>query len=461
VAGAYWGVDLLVALYGDSLQRADQIGLNGTVMGFAVMVSLAVGVLVGLVPLGRSRPGELQDSLKEGGRGSSAQGSRLGRVLVMAEAALAVLIVAGAGLLTNSLWHMQQVELGVSDTDRVLTFNVSLPEAKYGDAATVNDFFDRLAAEIRPVAGVEAVGLVNWLPLLGGYSTHVSVYGDPDRVARFVSYRSVSPGYFEAIGTPLLAGRWLTASEFADSASNSILINETLARQLFQGEDPLGQALGPRWKPEGIVVGVVGDIVGGRPTRPAAPAFYYPMVSESELFRSVVVKAAGDPYTLLPTLRQIVQRMDPEVPIFEVRTLEEIARARLGASRFAQSLFGVFAALALLLGAVGIYGVMSFAVSRRAKELGVRLALGASRRSVLCMVLAQGARLTVPGVFVGLVAALASSRLMESILFEVSPLDPLTYVGVALVLAVVSTGASYLPAYRATRLDPIKSLREE
>ena len=173
------------------------------------------------------------------------------------------------------------------------------------------------------------------------------------------------------------------------------------------------------------------------------------------------MKAAGDPFAVLPTLRQIVRRMDPEVPIFQVRTLEEIARQRLGMGRFAQSLFGVFAALALLLGAVGIYGVMSFAVSRRAREFGVRLALGASRSSVLRLVLGQGARLTIPGVSVGLVAALASARLLESLLFEVSPLDPVTYVTVALVLAVVSTGASSLPAYRATRLDPITSLREE
>jgi len=381
----------------------------------------------------------------------------------MAEVALAVLIVAAAGLLTNSLWQMQQVELGVSDVDRVLTFNLSLPRAKYADAAAVNEFYDRLTVEIEPVAGVEAVGLVNELPLLGGVSfTNFPVFGDPERVAHFVSFRTVSPGYFEAIGTPLLAGRWLSASEFADSATNAALINETLARELFQGEDPLGQLVGPAWTQGGLlVVGVVGDIVGGRPTYPAPPAIYLPAVTFPRLSRSIVVKSLGDPLTLLPTLRQIVRRMDPEVPIFQVRTLEEIARQRLGTGRFAQSLFGVFAALALLLGAVGIYGVMSFAVSRRAREFGIRLALGASRGSVLRLVLGQGARLTIPGVFVGLAAALGSARLMESILFEVSPLDPLTYVAVALVLGMVSLGASYLPAYRATRLDPITSLREE
>ncbi|MCK5652903.1 MAG: FtsX-like permease family protein, partial [Gemmatimonadetes bacterium] len=282
------------------------------------------------------------------------------------------------------------------------------------------------------------------------------------RVAHFVSMRSVTPGYFDAVGVPLLAGRWLDASEFADENMSSILINETLARQLFQGADPLGQLVGPDWTEEGLrVVGVVGDIVGGSATRPAPPAFYFPLLTDPGRNMSVLVKAAGDPYALLPTLRQIVRRADAEVPIFQVRTLAEIARARLGTRRFAQSLFGVFAALALLLGAVGIYGVMSFAVARRSKELGVRLALGASRGSVLRLVLHQGAKLTLPGVVIGLVLALASGRFLGSFLYEVSALDPLTYGVVAIVLAFVSMAATYLPAYRATRLDPITSLRNE
>ena len=463
VAGAYWGVDLLVALYGGSLQRADQIALNGTTLGLALVVSLVVGLLVGLVPLLRSRPDDLQDSLKEGARGSTAQGSRLGRALVMAEIALAVLIVAGAGLLTNSLWQMQQVELGVSDVDQVLTFSFSLPGAKYQDNTAINGFHDRLITELEPVPGVQAVGLVNRLPLLGGTNlTNFPVFGDPERVSHFVSIRSVSPGYLEAVGTPLLAGRWLDASEFADSQMNSVLINETLARDLFEGEDPLGQLVGPDWTEGGLlVVGVVGDIVGSSPTRPAPPAFYFPMAADAELQTSVVVRTAGDPYAVLPTIRQIARRLDPEVPVFAVRTLGEIARASVGTARFAQSLFGVFAALALLLGAVGIYGVMSFAVSRRAKELGVRLALGASRGSVLRLVLGQGARITLPGVAIGLLIALAAGRLLGNLLYEVSPLDPLTYGAVALLLAFVSVGASYVPAYRAMRLDPIKSLREE
>ncbi|MFC1660983.1 ABC transporter permease [Gemmatimonadota bacterium] len=463
MVAARWGVDVLVALYGGSLQRADQIALNGTALAFGLAVSLGVGLLVGLVPLIRTRSKDLHGSLKEGARGSSARGSRLGRGLVMAEVALAVVIVVGAGLLTNSLWRLQQVELGVEDVDRVLTFQISLPSVKYPEGPDIRGFFDPLLLDLERVSGVQAVGLVNRLPLLGGSNvTNFPVFGDPERVAHFVSMRSVTPGYFDAVGVPLLAGRWLDVSEFADENINSILINETLSRQLFGGEDPLGKLVGPDWTEDGLeVVGVVGDIVGGSPTRPAPPAIYYPLATDTDRELSVLVKTAGDPMALLPIIQQAVKRLDPEVPIFQVRTLEEIARARLGTRRFAMSLFGVFAGLALLLGAVGIYGVMSFAVAQRARELGVRIALGASRGSVMRLVLSQGARLTFPGVIIGLLLALASGRVLGSLLFEVSALDPLTYGAVAVVLALVSMAATGVPAFRATRVDPIASIRDE
>jgi predicted permease len=447
---AYGGVDLLVSLYGSSLQRADQISLNGTALGFSLVMSLGVGVLVGFVPLFRTRSEYLQDSLKDGARGASGRGSRLGSGLVVAEVALAVLIVVGAGLLANSVWRLQQVELGVEDEERVLTFQLALPEAKYEEPAAL-------------MPGVEAVGLVNRLPLLGGYNvTNFPVFGDPERVAHFVSIRSVTPGYFDAIGLPLVAGRWLDATEFVEENLDPILVNETLARQLFGTEDPLGQRAGPGWTEDGLrIVGVVGDIVGGNPTRPAPPAFYFPRRADPNRNMSAVIKASGDPYVLLPSIRQSVARLDAEVPIFQVRTLEEIAQARLGTRRFAMSLFGVFAGLALLLGAVGIYGVMSFSVAQRSRDLGVRLALGASRASLLRLVMRQGARLTLPGVVVGLLLATASARVLGSLLYEVSALDPVTYGIVVVVLGFVAVAATGLPAYRATRVDPITSIRAE
>jgi predicted permease len=460
---AYWGVDLLVALYGDALRRPDQISLSGTVLAFTLLTSLAVGALVGLIPMARARPLDLRDSLKEGARGASGRGSRVGRALVMAEVSLAVLLVVGAGLLTNSLWRLQRVELGVAEPDRVLTFRVALPAAKYEAPEEMTAFFDALVDEVGRLPGVQAAGLVNRLPLLGGYNTtNFPAVGEPDRVAHFVSIRSVTPGYFDAVGLPLVAGRWLDATEFADEDVVSILINETLARQLFGTEDPLGRMVGPGWVEGGLrVVGVVGDLAGGDPTRPPPPAFYFPRVANPNRNMSALVRSAGDPYSLLTAIRRTVATLDPEIPVFGEATLEEIARDRLGTRRFAMSLFGVFAALALVLGAVGIYGVMSVSVSQRNRELGVRLALGATRGSVLRLVLGQGLRVTFPGVLLGLGLSLFAARVLGSLLYEVSPLDPLTYGVVAMTLTLVAVAATGLPAYRATRVDPNVSMRSE
>ena len=240
-----------------------------------------------------------------------------------------------------------------------------------------------------------------------------------------------------------------------------MLINETLARQLFAGEDPIGQRIG-EWVEGGmLVVGVVGDVMGGGPTRPTPPAFYFP----ARLFGGVreaaaIVRTAGDPEALIPNLRLAVERLDPQLPVYSIRTMKEVAMQRMGSRRFAMSLFGVFAGLALLLGAVGIYGVMSFSVAQRSQELGVRLALGADRRSVFVLVLSRAALLTVPGIVVGLMLALASARVLSGLLYEVGAQDPATYVLVSLVLLLVAAGASYLPAYRATRVNPVQSMRD-
>jgi putative ABC transport system permease protein len=249
----------------------------------------------------------------------------------------------------------------------------------------------------------------------------------------------------------------------SDHDVGPVLINETLARQIFAGENPLGQRVDPGWNEEGLhVVGVVGDIMGGDPTRPPPPAFYFPIaVSVDNAMGLIVRTSMSDPLDVLPTVRQSVTRLDSEVPVFQVRSLEEVARSRLGTRRFAMSLFGVFAVLALVLGAIGVYGVMSFAVTQRVRELGVRLALGASRGSVLRMVLRQGMRLTLPGVIIGVVLSLGASRALRGLLFNVSELDPSTYVGVAILLAVVSVVASSIPAYRATRVDPLTSIQNE
>jgi predicted permease len=461
VAAAMGGTRLLVALYGGSLARADQIDLNGAVLAFSLAVSLFVGLAVGLVPLLRAQPERLYGSLKDGARGSSLRGSRLGRSLVTTEVALALVIVAGAALLMNSMWKLQEVDLGMAEVDQLMTFQVSLPDAKYPEDEQVVAFFRTLSRDLESIPGVEAMGFVNRLPLLGGWNTRLSVWGDPERQANFVSIRPVTSGYFEALGVPLISGRWLDETEFADGAA-STLINETLARRLFAGEDPVGQRVGD-WVDGGLlIVGVVGDVMGGGPTRPAPPAFYFPFAAFGGVRSSAaIVKTAGDPQALIPNLRRAVERLDSDLPVYGIRTMREVAATRSGGRRFAMSIFGVFAGLALLLGAVGIYGVMSFSVAQRSTEMGVRLALGAGRSSVMRMVMSEGVRLVGPGIAIGLGLALASARLLGSLLFEVSAVDPLTYLSVAFVLAVVALVAICVPALRAMRVDPLASIRNE
>ena len=471
VIAAYWGVDLLVALYGGMLARPDRIGLDGAVLAFTLVTTVGVGVLVGLVPLLRVREGELQEHLRDGARGASGRGSRIGRILVVTEVALAVVVVAGAGLLASSVWRLQQVDLGVHEPGRVMTFTLALPAHSYPNAAAIGSFVDGMDRRIGEIPGVRAVGFVNRLPLLGGDNTTVTPFGDDTRRADFTSIRLITAGYFEAVGVPLVAGRWPTADEFRGTTS-SVVINETLARELFPGEDPLGRRIGFT---EGglVVVGVCGDLAGGNPDRATPGAFYVPLRSILRLWAGegrgpgdywsigALVRTTGDPRALVPALRAAVKADDPQLPLADVRTLEDIAVERLGARRLALSLFGVFAALALALGAIGIYGVMSYGVAQRSRELGMRLALGASRGSVLRMVLAQGAVLVVPGLLVGLAAAMGSARVLGDLLYEVSPLDPWTYALVAAVLATVSAAATWIPAWRATRLDPAESLRGE
>jgi putative ABC transport system permease protein len=472
VLTAYWGSDLLVSIWGGFLARSDGIRIDLGVLGFAFGTTLVVGLLVGSVPVLRMRQGELVGYLKEGDRGSSGRDGLTGRALVITEIALALLVVAGTALLANSMWRLQRRELGVSSTERVMTFTMSLPAASYPDATRIGLLVDELESKLRAIPGVEAVGFVNRLPLLGGDNTTVSAYGEPDREANFVSVRFVTRGYLEATGARLLAGRRLEEADF-DGRSTSALINATLARQLFGDADPLGRRIDTHFAEGGITVaGVIGDIAGGRVDEPAPAAFYLPLPTVLRLWASrprrsgdywglsALVKTSGDPGFMAPALRAAVAELDRQLPINQLRTLAEIAANRLGTRRFALSLFGVFAGLALILGAVGIYGVMSYGVARRSRELGMRMALGASRGSVQRMVLGQCVRLTVPGVAIGVALALAFAGVLRGLLYEVSPLDPWTYLCVATILALVSLVAAWLPARRASRVDPLVSLRD-
>jgi ABC-type antimicrobial peptide transport system permease subunit len=313
--------------------------------------------------------------------------------------------------------------------------------------------------DFETLPGVEAVATVNRLPLLGGASSHISVYGEPERIARFVSIRTITAQYFDAVGVPLISGRWFADLEYQHGTS-SIIINRMLARQLFADENPLGQVLDVE---EGgsEVIGIVGDIMGGIPDHPAPPAIFIPAGRGTSRTRSVLVKTAGDPRSLITAIRATVEEQDSQIPIFGIQTLQDIALNNLHTHRFSLSLFGIFASFALFLGAMGIFSVMSFTVSQRSRELGIRLAMGATPSSLSVFIMNQSARVTIPGIMIGISLALVLARVLRSLLFEVHSFDPTTYLGVAVIFMVVALIAAVVPARRAAQADPLASIRNE
>jgi predicted permease len=460
--GAWWGVKGLVALYGAALPGAEHIGLNTPALGVGLLLSVLAGVVVGLVPAARVDTRILQREIREGGRGASQGSTRLRSILIVAEFALAVMLVSGAGLLVNSFWHLNQVELGLDSPERVVTFGLALPSAGYPNGAARTPFAEELTARIGRLGGVEAVGVTSRLPLWGGTNiTTLAARGAPETVAHFVELRYVDAGFFDALGVPLLAGRMFRPADYADSIPG-VLITRELGRQLFPEGGAVGRSLD--WLSEdGVeVLGVVGDIRDTGLTSEYPPGFYLPLGPRRTPSAMIVtVRAAGDPMAVVPGIRDIVRSIDSEIPVHSVELLSEAADRRLNTRRFAMSLLAAFAGLALVLGAVGIYGVMSYGVTQRTRELGVRIALGAHRSDVVRMVLRQGVATAAVGVVLGIGAGLASGRVLESQLYGVEFTDPLTYVAVAGILVVVAAAASWLPARRASSVDPLEALRHE
>lgn len=472
---------VLKSAYASTLPRPDQVVLNPTVILFALGVALIVGLVLALTPIRRSQRENLASRIRVGRHGASRGEELLRRGLVVAEVALAVLLVSSAALLTKSVGELQGLDLGIEKEEQILTFRVSLPAARYNEPGVMERFYEDVLTEAERLPGVVAAGFVNRLPLLGGDNVSVAANDEPDREVSFVSHRMITPGYFEALGTRLVKGRWLDPSVFS-GGEPSIIINETLARELFPGREPVGLRMADPfvrpgdsgWRAGGYEVsGVIRDIAAGRPGSQPPPAFYipfqsllrllelYPLPVGGQLEMSAVVLTDGEPYALAPDLRSVIAQADPSIPIFEVRTLHDIALSRLGSRRLAMSLLGAFAGLALLLGATGVYGVMAYAVAQRNRELGVRLALGARRRAVLAIVLRDGLRLAIPGLAVGVVLAVGAGALLESLLFGVGSRDPVTLIGVVGVLGLTSVLAALWPAYRATRIDPLVSLKGE
>jgi putative ABC transport system permease protein len=461
---AQWGVQLLVKLSAGYIPFADKIHLNATVLIFTLAVALITGLSFGIVPALQSTRLELTSTLKEGGKGASggAQTHRTLNLLVVCEVSLAVVLMTGAGLLVNSFLRLQQVRLGF-DEKNLLTARLELPNP-YAQPAKKTQFFEQLQERVAALPGVEAVGFITELPLtrqsadfrfkIEGSSTQTSeqnVHAD---------LRNINHDYFRAIQIPLLRGRNVTEAEVHDSAP-VVLISDAFARRYFIDEDPLGKYVRmdlPDQRPSQII-GIVGDVRHRGLDGDLRPTIYFPSLRFG--YSNVVIRTAGDPLSLANALREQVTAIDPNQPISNVRTMEQWVSESLAQPRFRTLLLGGFSAVALILAVVGIYGVMTYAVTQRTHEIGIRLALGAQTRDVLSLILKRGMKLAVFGVLVGLIAAMALTRLMESFLFGVRPTDPLTFAVTASGLLLIALIACWIPARRATRVDSMVALRDE
>lgn len=467
---AAWMLQAMVALGRDQVPALATVHLDGQVLAFTALVSMGVALLFGLAPGLRRSDAAEAGSLKDGSRTTGGPGrERVRRILVASEVALSVVLLAGAGLLLRSLQHLQSVDPGF-DAHQLVTFELTLPMDRYREIAKRTAFTEELLGRLAAEPGVAAATVTTELPFASNVlpqnflvegAAPVEKGREPD-----VNSRSVTPGYFGAMRIPVLAGREFTPADGAGGEPIGI-VNQTAVRQLFGGENPLGRRVAwareepPVWM---TVVGVAGDVKGAGLDTQDAPAFYTPYAQERRPWRTwmhVALRTSLPPAVAMAAVRQHVARGDRDLPVAEVRTMEERLGESWGERRFNLALLGSFALVALILAGVGIHGVMSYAVLQRTREIGLRMALGAHARDVLHLVLGQGLRLTLVGLGLGLAGALALRRLVAGMLYGVEPTDPMTLAGVALVLFTVALLACYAPTRRAVRVDPAVALRHE
>jgi putative ABC transport system permease protein len=465
---ATWGVDFLKTLSPADMPRMQDVRLDGRVLVFTLLVSLLTGLVFGLIPALRAARADQNEALKEGGRGGEGlRRNRLRSALVVAEVASAMTLLVGAGLLIKSFVRLQRVNLGF-DPHQVLTLRVELPDARYREARQIINFNQEFLRRVERLPGVRSAAMVFKLPLGGSdASTTFEVEGQPPDKSRPLSAgaRISTPGYFHTLGIPFVSGRDFGERDEEKSAP-VVVINETLAERYFPNQNPIGKHIRPGISVEGDppwreIVGVVGAVRHSGPGKEPRPEFFLPQMQMPFVTLTTVVRVAGDPLAIIGAARNEVRAMDRELPIDSVKTLDQYLTESVAQPRFNTLLLGLFAGLAMTLTAVGLYGVMAFSVTARTREIGVRVALGARGPDVLRLVVSQGMKLTLIGVAIGMVAALALTRLMAGLLFGVTPTDPATFALIALLLVGVAMLACYLPARRATKVDPMISLRCE
>ncbi|MDQ6622434.1 MAG: ABC transporter permease, partial [Verrucomicrobiota bacterium] len=464
---AIWGLDLLRAIGTVTVPRLAEANLDLRVLAVTLVVSVLTGILIGLVPALASAKPELTEALKEGGRGSTSgvRRNRVRNALVIAEVALALVLLVGASLLLKSFVRLQNVDPGFEPRG-VLTMELSLPVAKYARGKPVVDFYRELVRRVQALPGVEAAALTSILPLSGTNSdSSFTIEGRDskvDRVSPDEEIRSVTPDYFKALKIPLLQGRDFDARDDID-APKTVIVNQSFAKKWFPNQDVIGKRItfsdtrkpDPEWI---TIVGLVGDIRHRALDLDPKPEYYLPHPQNPSRAMVLAVRSAQDPRALTASVRKELRQLDPELPAANVRTLEQVTSDSIAPRRLSVALLTVFAAVALVLASVGIYGVMSFLVVQRTHEIGVRMALGAQRRDVLMLVLGRAARLVSLGTAIGLLLALFSSRALGALLYNVRAFDLTTFVVIPLVLALVALLASFIPARRATKADPMIAL---
>jgi predicted permease len=467
LAGAVLGVGiaavslrLLVTLADQFTTRAEEIALNGPVLLFTLAIAAVTGVVVGAIP---ALPGRtsLSSAIQEGGRTVSAGRGSVRSALIVAQVAVSFVLLIGAGLMLRSLWRLQAVDAGIR-TDSVLSMRVALNFSKYNTPPLRAQFLGALTERLHGIAGVRSAGGAGTFPLNegGGFLTGVRVMGQPEiEAARLprAEVQSASPGYFQTIGIPLVRGRLIEDGDIAERESVAV-ISESMARQFFKDADPVGAKIstdGRRWI---TVVGVVGDVRSTLAAERSA-VFYRPLAQAPLLTVMFLVRTTGEPSLLMQQMRDAVHAIDPQQPVDQFRTLDQVRSAALAAPRLTAALIGAFALIALAVTATGLAGVIAFSVNQRAQEFGVRLALGATRASVLQMVLGQGLKLVVIGLVFGGAVSVLLSGAMRALLFDTAPTDVATYAGVAGVLAVVALVACFMPARRASSVDPLVVLK--